>query len=229
MLLSIICIHHYANGHLAHQEQNFINHLKISIKNAYNGKAQCSEDVLAIEGWTSNKVRRLLNNLCSFPDTSYLEISIRQGATFIAALNNNQNTIRQAIGIDNWEKFGGSFEAFKQNCKRNLPDGNYALHEGDSFQLNLQETFNEPVTVYFYDGDHSEQSLALAFTYFNAVFAPVFIAVVDDWNWECVQNGILPTFKKLGYTILYEQILPAHYNGDTDLWWNGVYVAVIRK
>lgn len=229
MVLSVLCIQQVVQGQLTDHEQDLINHLKTSIKKAYNNEGRCTEEALAIEGWTSKKVQRLLNNLCSFPNTSYLEIGVWQGATFVAALNNNQNTLKQAIGIDNWTKFGGPVETFKQNCKRNLSDGSYTLHEGDSFQVNLQDVFKEPITVYFYDGDHAEQSQELAFTYYNSVFAPTFIAVVDDWNYLHVQKGTLNAFKKLGYTILYEQILPAHYNGDKNLWWNGIYVAVIRK
>jgi len=56
-----------------------------------------------------------------------------------------------------------------------------------------------------------------------------FISIIDDWNWKGVQTGTKQAFKKLGYEILFEKILPANFNQDRQNWWNGLYVAVIRK
>lgn len=214
---------------ITNYEQELINHVKTSIAFANKGYAHCSKEVFTIEDWTSNKVQRLLNNLCSLYDATFLEIGVWQGATFNAAVNNNQHKLKHAFALDNWSEFDGPIKIFKQNCKTHLDDSNYTVLEGDIFRVNLQTTFKDPVTIYFYDGDHSEVAQEQAFTYYNSILAPVFIVIIDDWNWEQTQKGTLRAFKKLGYTILYEQILPARYNGDKELWWNGVYVAVIRK
>jgi hypothetical protein len=69
----------------------------------------------------------------------------------------------------------------------------------------------------------------MAFVYYNDVLDDVFIGVIDDWNIEAVREGTFAAFAKLKYEVLYEQALPARYNGDKDQWWNGYYVAVIPK
>ena len=88
--------------------------------------------------------------------------------------------------------------------------------------------FNK-INIYFYDGGHSQEQQKLAFTYYNSIFEDTFIAIVDDYNCDKVQKGTQEAFQELGYTILFEEYLPALYNGDKDNWWNGIYVAVISK
>ena len=90
-------------------------------------------------------------------------------------------------------------------------------------------TFKKPVNVYFYDGGHTATTQEKAFTYFNPILDDLFIAVVDDWNWDCVVEGTFMAFDKLRYEVLFDIALPANGNGDLENWWNGLYVAVIRK
>lgn len=54
---------------------------------------------------------------------------------------------------------------------------------------------------YLYDGDHSEVAQHDAYTYYDAVLEPVFITVVDDWNWVEVQQGTYRAFQELGYKV----------------------------
>jgi hypothetical protein len=100
--------------------------------------------------------------------------------------------------------------------------------ESDCFTVPLSH-FNNRVQVYFYDGRHEEEDQFKAFTYFNDILDDVFIAIVDDWNYLPVQTGTRSAFETLGYTVYREWILPARCNGDLQLWWNGLYVAVIKK
>jgi hypothetical protein len=97
------------------------------------------------------------------------------------------------------------------------------------FKIIPEHIVNEPITVYFYDGFSSFDSLKQAFTYYNQVFNPLFIAVVDDWNWDFIRNGTRAAFEELKYEVIYEVELPAKGNGDRKQWWNGLYVALIRK
>jgi hypothetical protein len=210
-------------------EQALINHVKFSIEQAQQGQAKLSNEVLAVKGMTSPKVKRLLNNLCSLPETTYFEVGVWKGSTFTAALYNNQESVVQAVAIDNWSEFGGPFAEFKQNCKTFINKVNYQFYEHDSFTINKENLFDAPVNIYFYDGSHIESAQEQAFTYFDSLFAPTFIALVDDWNHKPVPKGTKKAFQKLGYTILFEQELPSRSNGDTAQWWNGLYIAVIRR
>ena len=182
---------------------------------------------------SSPKVRHLLNNLCTLPETSYLEIGSWKGSTWVSALYNNKDTLSQAISIDNWSHFGGE-DNFKANCTRFLPGVPYKTYSADCFALDIHEVCPIPVNIYFYDGEHTALAQEMAFTYYDEILDDVFIAIVDDWNWDMVQNGTRAAFEKLDYQILYERILPAKWNEekqnfDMENWWNGLYIAVIKR
>ena len=210
-------------------EDMFIAHVKQSIENADKGLSKLSPEVLEIEGMSSTKVRNLLNNLCSMPETSYLEIGLWKGSTWVAALYNNQFSISSAVGIDNWSQFFDPQETvsekFSKNCAAFLPGfSQYRVYTENCFRMNIQNLARKPITVYFYDGNHSASSQELAFTYFNPILDGVFVAVVDDWQaGQDIQMGTRRAFKKLNYEVLFEAELLGRE------WWNGLYVAVVKK
>lgn len=209
-------------------ETLLIEHVKKSIENAKNGVSRLDDSVLSIDGMSSSKVRHLLNNLCSLPSTSYLEIGVWKGSTLVSALFGNSSTISYSVAVDNWSELGGPKMAFMQNLARLLPKKSIHFYDQDCFSIN-KAIFKYPVTTYFYDGEHDHNSQYKAFMYFNDIFADVFIALVDDWNWESVHTGTRKAFNELGYQILFEQELPSYCINDKDNWWNGLYVGVIRK
>lgn len=204
-------------------------HLKNSIALAEAGISKLSPGVLEIPGMSSPKGRHLLNNLCSLQGANYLEIGVWKGSTWISALYMNNNNIRSAIGIDNWSQAGGPYIEFQANCNQFISETKSLFYSVDSFHIDKQTTFNNPVNIYFYDGLHTDLAQELAFTYYNDVLDNVFIAIVDDWYFPEVQIGTRNAFEKLNYEVLYEQVLPALYHGDIENWWHGMYVAVIRK
>lgn len=217
----------------AYDAKQLIEHVKTSLHNASEGKSKLTSEVLKLynsqNGASGIKERHLLNNLCSLPGTRYLEVGVFHGSTFTAALFNNNTTILDAIAVDNWSQFGNNKESFLNKANKVLMPNSFRFIEQDAFSIDLEKNFSHPITIYFYDGDHSYLSQYKAFTYFNPIFADIFIAVVDDWNDKAkVQKGTRDAFKNLGYTILFEQELSAQ-NGDVNNWWYGVYVAVIKK
>ena len=208
-------------------DQLLLYHVKNCIKNANEQKSKLTKEVLSIDGMSSCKVRHFLNNVCSLEGAQYLEIGIYKGSTFIAGLYKNNNLI-DPIAIDNWSEFGGRY-AFKQYTNKFLLENVFRVIDQDAFSINVHQLFYRPVNIYFYDGYHSYEAQYKAFTHYDKVFADTFIAIVGDWNSDQVRNGTQDAFKALGYTILFEEVLPAPYNGDKDNWWNGLYVAVIKK
>jgi len=207
------------------QEKIFIKLAEDSIAQAEKEDSKLSSDILSIPGMSSSKVRHLLNNLCSKSCVKYLEIGCWQGSTLISALYNND---RKAVGIDDWSEFGNQRETFYAHVERFIPTANLSIHETNCFSID-KEKILEKINVYFYDGHHSEESQEAAFTYFDDVLDDLFIAIVDDWNWERVRNGTFSAFKKLNYSILFEKELFSRWNGDRESWWNGLYVGVIKK
>jgi Methyltransferase domain len=209
------------------QEQKYISHVQQSVDNAWKHISKLNHQVLEIPGMSSQKVRHFLNNLCSMDGVNFLEIGSWKGSTFVSSLYRNASSIQSAIAIDTFQGGADSEQAFLSNCAK-FVDSKHMVIKSDCFKTDLK-VFTSPVNVYFYDAEHRAEDQELAFTYFDSIFDDVFIAVIDDWNWPPVQEGTYKAFSKLNYTILYEVILPARFNGDLDNWWNGLYVGVIRK
>jgi hypothetical protein len=210
------------------EECSLVEHVKKSIANAEVLKSHLKEAQLKIPGMSSEKVRHFLNQLCGLPDCTYLEVGSYKGSTLIGALYGHQKTLLEATACDNWSEFEGPRSEFLENCDNFLSGYPLFIHECDSFNLDLR-SITYPVKVYFYDGNHSFEAQEKAFTYYDAVFEDLFVAVVDDWNWSDVREGTFAAFKKLGYKILFEKYLPARFNQDTENYWNGLYVVVISK
>lgn len=214
---------------LTSRETLLIEHVKKSIADAEKGLSKITPEILAIPGMSSAKNRHVLNNLCSLERANYLEIGCWKGSTFISALYNNEESLESAVGIDNWSEFGGPIDEFQCNCQKFLPYVPYRFFSSHSFSLKPKEVSPSPINIYFYDGDHSVDAHAVAFIHYHSIFDSCFIAIVDDWNWSGVREGTYLAFRHLNYEILYEKALPAERNGDLNNWWNGFYIAVIRK
>jgi hypothetical protein len=211
-----------SNSDLNNREKMLIGHVENSIAKGLSSRIDRS--LPNIVGMTSSKIKHLLNNLCSLDNCRYLEIGVWKGATFTSALYKNTNII-SAVAIDNWSEWGGPKNEFEQNCAciKNIP---FTLYEEDCFKIDITKLFTAPVDIYFYDGNHTEESQEKAFTYFDPILASSFIAIIDDWRHVTVPVGTRRAFEKLNYTILYEQALLGH---GPDEWHNGFYVAVIRR
>jgi len=199
--------------------------LRQLISNAENGKPELTEAVLSIPGFSSPKVRRLLNALCSQPDANYLEIGVHVGSTFIPAVYNNA---ARATCIDRWQMFEGAREKFREHVALYLAGREVTIIDHECFTVDLS-LIPANVSVYFYDGDHTTEAQYKAVTYFAPVLADQFVIVVDDCNWEEPREETKHALKDLGYTVEYDVLLPGKYNGDRIGWWNGLYVALVSK
>ncbi len=220
----------YSELSVSERGQRLVAHVRQSLENTERGISKLNTEILGIEGMSSAKVRHLLNNLCSLPDANYLEIGCWKGSTWVSALYGNGDTMSSAIGIDDWSEFEGPAADFRSNCAKFLPNSRYNFYSDDCFTIDLKTVFQKPVNIYFYDGGHTTQFQEMAFTYFNSILDDVFIAVVDDWNFVAeAQQGTYNAFRQFGYHLLFEKEFLTSRNGDTDSWWNGLYVVVVQK
>jgi hypothetical protein len=209
------------------EPSRIVEHVEWSIREAEALRSHLEPDVLALEGMSSPRVRHVLNNLVSPPGSRYLEVGVWKGSTFIAAIQHNR--VERAVAVDNWSQFQGPREDFHRNVAA-LLGANPAVRvlEADIFALEPAK-LGGPFNVYLYDGAHDQLSQERAFTHVDPALERAFVAVVDDWNEKPVRHGTLKAFADLGYEILFQRALPARGNGDTEQWWNGLFVAVVRK
>ncbi len=189
-----------------------------------------------VEGMASLKKLKLLNlAFALLPETeAYLELGTYQGKSLISAMLGNAR--RTVFACDNFSEFAGSNSL--ATLKHNLTT--YKLLDGvrifdEAFQSAFaRPEIDMPVGLYFDDGPHDEVSQYQAIVLAERFLADEALVVVDDWRLAADSQS----FAKAGteraiaqsrhaWTRLYE--LPARYNGDQGLWWNGVGVYGFKR
>jgi len=205
---------------------NYSKHIQQCVDKTLNGLSRLSDYAFSIEGMSSNNIRTLVNYLLDTGDSRYLEIGTWKGATFYAALYCNK--IKQSTVIDDFSQFGGSIQLFLKTMEG--IDKQFQLIESDCFKVDLN-TLKGPYNFYFFDGYHSIDHQTKALTEYYPVLDDEFIYICDDWNWDDVRNGTKAGVAACGLTVVkdWEFFTPERKNGDTTTWWNGFYVAHMRK
>jgi len=74
--------------------------VKAALELSDNGQSKLNEREREVYGLSSTRLRSLINNLCSKPDTNYLEVGTYRGATLISAAYGNPTC--KVVGIDNF-------------------------------------------------------------------------------------------------------------------------------
>jgi len=197
-------------------------HVETSIELGEQLKSKLDRAAFQPRGFTSPKVRHLLNNLGSLDGLDYLGVGVHRGATFVAT--NYRNTLASATAVDNWSEFaddGQVKDEFLQQCSTLLAPGSYRFLEQDCFTV-TREQIRTPINFYLYDGEHSFEAQRKALTHFYAMLDDAFIFIVDDYGWEAAKCGTEEAIGELGLERVYEREL-------TEGWWNGLYVSVLKK
>lgn len=201
-----------------------LKYIQSAIECSNNRMTKLNSKAKLMRGMSSFKVRIFLNKLLEMPNSRYLEIGVWQGSTFYSALYGNSPDF--AVAIDNFSGFQGSEETFLNNLNDVVTK--YEFINSDSF-ASKEKLASKKFNIYFYDGDHSEESHYQALAYLYDNLDDEFIYICDDWNWAEVKQGTFRAIQEQNLTIVQEWDLPSNNNGDVENWWNGLWVAILRK
>lgn len=195
---------------------NKIEQIKECIQKAENLESKLTEECFAIGGFTSPKIRHLLNNLGSI-STSYLEIGVLRGATFVAAMYGNK---MKGMAVDNFSEFNDG--TVRDELLKNIAwFPNAVFIEQDCFTYNYPKNHFD---FYNYDGGHSYEQQKDGITVLYPSMKDEFILVVDDSDWEQVMKGTIYGLREVNANIIFERIFTAE-----EGYHNGFYLALIRK
>ena len=207
-------------------KQLTVERVERAIAAAERRESKLSREALSVPGMASGKVRHLLNNLAA---RRYLDVGVWKGATFVAACYGQQ--LESATAIDNFsthqEQPGGA-ERFLANVSAMLAHQPIALRSVSFFDLPPEE-LPQNVDVFFYDGDHRPEAQRQAILQAWPALADEAIILIDDTNYPGVLEATRQGLAAVGANVLHEWLLPARFAGDTEQWWNGLYVAAVRK
>lgn len=206
-------------------KMNKIEMIKQCIQNAEDGISKLSEEVMLIGGYTSKKIRHLLNNLGNISN-NYFEIGSHRGATFCATVYGNEN-IKSALACDNYSELNvdNPQEDFLKNAKEYCKC-EYFILVHDAFEISH---ISFKPSLYLYDGSHSEWAHRNALTHFYKMLPGEFIFLVDDYQWPHVKKGTQEGIKECNLEILFERELGMEKPSDHYEYWNGFGVFLLKK
>lgn len=169
-----------------------------------------------IGGFTSPKIRHLLNNLGAI-STTYLEIGVLRGATFVSAMYGNN---MKGLAVDNFSEFndGTVRTEFLANISKM---DNADFIEQDCYTIDYPKDYFD---FYNFDGGHSYEQQRDAITVLYPALKDEFILVIDDSDWEQVIAGTIDGLNQVKANILFEK----RFSG-ADGYHNGTYLALIKK
>jgi len=199
-------------------------HVELAFEKAERGESKITDGILNMEGMSGIKTRHFYNNLLNTHDARYLEIGTWKGSSVCSAMCGNKATV---VCIDNWSEFGGPKNEFLTNFYNYKGDNNAHFIEQDCYTVDISQLpkFN----IYMYDGNHTKNSHYKALVHYYNCLDDIFVFIVDDWNWKDVRDGTYESFKELKLSIMYEKEIYTPRNSTKDTWWNGIYVAILKK
>jgi predicted O-methyltransferase YrrM len=190
----------------------------------------------AVKGAISIKKQKLLKIAfsCLDPNECYLEVGTYRGKSLISAVKGNP--MRSVFACDNFTSFGkdSSFREVKNNLKLYNISEKVIFYNEDFKKVLNKEKVSMPVGLYFYDGSHDEESQYLAIKKAENLLSTEALVIVDDWRYaedsksyakKATERAIEESSNE--WKMIYN--LPARYNGDHEMWWNGVGVFSFHK
>jgi hypothetical protein len=206
-------------------------HIKDSYKKACKKNSKITQEILDMDGMSGKMTRHFYNNILNFQDARYLEIGTWKGSSVCSAMYGNNGKV---CCIDNWSQFGCPKIEFLMNIEKFKGVNEVSYIEQDCFSVDLSNLpkFN----IYMYDGEHSMESHFKALVYYYEVLDDTFIYIVDDWNDANVREGTEKAIKFLNLDVYYEKEIRLTFddthtevNFAKNTWWNGIYIAILKK
>ena len=189
-------------------------------------------------GLSSDKVRHLLNNLCSERGTVYVDVGCYMGSTLFAALY--KNSAVKAYAIDDYSD--GVIKPKKKDLDKKFDVKNpidAMVNNADKW-MNLDCSVGfvvKPVLqwlpnkehrpdVIFYDGEVGDNMNA-NLEHLHEQAKDNYILIIDDANF----NGVVDNAKKFqeDKEVVFEKTIRTEIAEDDKSWWNGLHILVITK
>jgi hypothetical protein len=202
-----------------------------AIERAIARQSKLTDEALRVPMLGSLQIRHLLNNLGGMA-THYMEHGVHKGGSFCSAIFGNQLVTATAVDCFESDKRNNVDPAepiFLANAHKFLHSGTtFTLFKSDSFALKPEKIEN-PIDLYYFDGDHSYESQRKALTHFKDQMDEEFVYCVDDFMLDDVRFGTQDGIKDGGYEVLFEKELVTNHEYDNESWWRGFYVALLKK
>lgn len=191
-----------------------------------------------VKGLLSVKKQRLLNLAyrCVNPKEAYLEVGSWMGKSLIAAMH--KNAPRPTFACENFSEFNMQpslvcENKLKENLKLYGCQAPFTFYNENFRHIFTHQKLPIAIGAYFYDAAHDEENQYLGIKLAEPFLADEALVLVDDWRFagdsqSKAKAGTERAIResKHHWKLLYD--LPARFNGDLAMWWNGIAVYSFR-
>ncbi len=204
-----------------------------AINKAINGQSGIEEDILKIRGFSTPTLRAIYHAICDTGEpVTYLEAGLLFGASFCATFNKNVT----AIGIeDHSQDFSEGFDQVKKELRENLDRfsgraNEVMVHYEDLFKID-KSLLPGNIDIYCYDAEHSYENTAKSLPFMFVKLSNKFILIYDDFNWQCVADGVNTGLSELNDKIEIEHhiVLRGYSLQNDPIYHNGLVIYIINK
>jgi hypothetical protein len=209
-------------------------HVCRAVANANECRSGVSAGVLDLPGMSSPKVRHLINNLCAFPDCSYLEVGSWKGSTLCSAMDGQ--LLKRVCAYENFLEFADPVYQGESGTIEAQLEGNIECFRGmNRVELKKMDFFEaspaaEPClfNVYLYDGMHIPQTQYVHLKVAKPALARYFVLLVDDWFCDVSKPNEI-TFKALNDFSFYIHAFIELPAGKDDGYWGGQGLFILEN
>lgn len=207
-----------------------VDNVKDAIEKALRRESKLTPLAISVPALSSLNIRHLMNNLGAISE-HYMEHGVHRGGLFCSTIFKNNN-LKSATAVDSFESDvtnnEGAEKDFLDNVKLCGPlPYNDVLWHNRSFDVDPKFISN-PIDLYLFDADHSEDSQCKALTHFISAMADEFIFCVDDYDWKEVQEGTERGIVETGVEVLFSSVWKGN-DHDNEGAWNGFAVFLLKK
>jgi len=212
-------------------DRELIESVDISIKSAEYEFSKLSNDILEVSGPSGKKNRIFFNNLLQITSSRLLHIANGDKGVIYSALYNNNSKV---FLIDDYNSRNENTDEFMTNIEL-YKGNNYFRFFNDNYNnVNTQRLFKFNIFSFHASIDYNKIYTALPKFIDN--MNDTFIVVYNDINWTFILEAAKKSFNDLKLTVLFEKEIRLT-NNEThtpmsiarDSWWNGIYIAVLKK
>ena len=188
-----------------------------------------------IKGFSSTRIRHLLNNLCSLENCNYLDVGSYRGSTVISAVWDNDAT-GYAVDTFNFDMLS-SETTFHPQVKKALEDlltvfniqNKVNIIVKDIAKINKKDLNEQLMDVVYYDSSLNAKDIQSAVK--NILPNTKIYSILVFANTQ--NSEALAVFEKAIIanlaTIHYSLELKSRVIGDSNTWWNGVKIFVVER
>jgi hypothetical protein len=215
---------------LSNEEHEFILGVETAISSAEHEFSKLDREILELPGSSGRKTRFFYNNLVQLFSSRILHLSAPTDSSVIGCcLDNNNSKVFVIDNIDNYckEKIQNTVEKYKGN-------NYYRFFNIATDNIDTKKLFKFNIFSYHASIDYNQLYSALPKYIDN--MNDTFVVIYNDINWSFVKEAITRSINDLKLSVLFEREIKltndeSHtpINVAVETWWNGVYIAVLKK